>query len=121
MLHQKSEFRAPFEQRGLNVSRLFYFGESVLRPAYRGRRIGHAFFDLREEQARACGANAVCFAAVVRPDGHPARPAGYSPLDPFWRSRGYSPIPELQTELAWKEHCEAGESAKPMQYWLRQW
>lgn len=121
MIHQKAEFRAPFEERGLNVSRLFYFGESVLLPAYRGRGIGHAFFDQREEQARARGANAACFAAVVRPDDHPSHPAGYSPLDPFWRGRGYAPIPGFETSLAWKEHGEDEESDKPMQYWLRQW
>lgn len=30
MAAQKAEFRAPFEARGHDVSRLFYFGESVL-------------------------------------------------------------------------------------------
>lgn len=121
MMHQKAEFRAPFEARGLDVSRLFYFGESVLLPDYRGRGIGHAFFDLREAQAVDCGANAACFAAVVRASDHPARPAGYEPLDRFWTKRGYAVVPGLTTELGWKEHGEEGESMKAMQYWLRQW
>lgn len=121
MRHQKAEFRAPFEQRGLDTARLFYFGESVLLPDYRGHGIGHAFFDAREAQARACGAAAACFAAVIRPADHPARPADYTPLDAFWRKRGYALIPGLVTELAWKEHGEADESPKPMQYWLRSW
>lgn len=121
MLHQKAEFRAPFEARGLDVARLFYFGESVLLPEYRGHGIGHAFFDHREAQARRCGADAACFAAVIRPGDHPARPAGYIPLDAFWTKRDYAPIAGLVTELGWKEHGEDGESVKPMQYWLRQW
>ena len=121
MMHQKPEFRAPFEERGLDVQRLFYFGESVLLPEYRGRGIGHAFFDHRESHARASSADAACFAAVVRPEDHPARPAGYMPLDGFWGRRGYAPIAGLRTSLAWKEHGEAAESPKPMQYWLRQW
>lgn len=121
MMHQKVEFRAPFEARGLDVARLFYFGESVLLPEYRGHGIGHAFFDQREAQGRACGANAACFAAVIRADDHPARPAGYSSLDPFWRKRGYAPIDGLVTELAWKEWGEDSESPKAMQYWLKQW
>ena len=45
MAAQKAECREPFERRGLDTGRLFYFGESVLLPAYRGRGIGHAFFD----------------------------------------------------------------------------
>lgn len=121
MMHQKAEFRAPFEQRGLDATRLFYFGESVLLPEYRGRGIGHAFFDHREGHARERGASAACFAAVIRPGDHPGRPADYSPLDAFWTRRGYSVMPGHVTELAWKEHGEAEESPKTMQYWLKQW
>jgi GNAT superfamily N-acetyltransferase len=121
MIHQKAEFRDPFAARGLDIARLFYFGESVLLPAYRGRGIGHGFFDHREAQARQCGANAACFAAVIRPADHPARAADYVPLDAFWTKRGYAPVPGLVTELGWKDHGEADESLKPMQYWLKQW
>jgi len=119
MWAQKDEFRAPFERHGLDTSSLFYFGESVLLPDYRGHGIGHAFFDHREAAARAAGAGSATFAAVVRPADHPSKPAGYSPLDSFWRKRGYELVEGLTTELAWKEHGEAEESAKPMQYWMR--
>lgn len=120
MWAQKAEFRAPFESRGIDTSRLFYFGESVLLPDYRGHGIGHAFFDHREAQARNCGASAATFAAVIRPGDHPARPEGYVPLDAFWTKRGYAPVEGFVTELGWKEHGEAEESVKPMQYWMRQ-
>ena len=119
MWAQKAEFRAPFEARGLDTRRLFYFGESVLLPTYRRQGIGHAFFDAREAAASKAGATAATFAAVIRPIDHPARPQGYQPLDPFWTKRGYAPIPGLVTELAWKEHGEAEESPKSMQYWLK--
>lgn len=121
MVHQKAEFRDPFAARGIDVARLFYFGESVLMPAYRGQGVGHAFFDHREAQARACGANAACFAAVIRPADHPARPEPYVPHDAFWTKRGYSPVPGLITQLGWKDHGELDETLKPMQYWMRQW
>ncbi|WP_225204957.1 GNAT family N-acetyltransferase [Novosphingobium huizhouense] len=121
MCHQNAGFRAPFEAHGLDSAGLFYFGESVLLPDYRGRGIGHAFFDAREAQARACGAEAACFAAVIRPEDHPARPAGYTPLDAFWTRRGYAPVAGLVARLAWKEHGETSESDKPMQVWLRRW
>ncbi|WP_126174029.1 GNAT family N-acetyltransferase [Altericroceibacterium xinjiangense] len=119
MAGQKAEFRAPFEARGLDTARLFYFGESVLLPDYRGRGIGHAFFDRREAAARAAGATHACFAAVVRGPDHPARPLAYRPLDEFWRKRGYGKVSGLVTHLSWKEHGDAAECAKPMQCWMR--
>lgn len=119
MAAQKAAFQAPFVARGLDVSRLFYFGESVLLPEYRGQGIGHAFFDQREAQALRLGAEAACFAAVIRPDTHPDRPVDYVPLDGFWGRRGYGPVAGFVTEFAWKDHRDAGETAKPMQYWLR--
>lgn len=121
MMHQKAEFRAPFEAKGIDTAQLFYFGESVLLPEYRGHGIGHAFFDHREAQAVRCGANAACFAAVVRSEDHPARPERYTPLDGFWAKRGYAVVPGLTTELAWKEHGDAAEKVNVMQYWMRQW
>ena len=80
---------------------------------------GKEYVDHREAHALACGATATHFAAVIRPEQHPAKPAGYVPLDGFWRKRGYAPLPGFVTQLAWKEHGEEGESLKPMQYWLR--
>ena len=119
MAGQKEEFRKPFEDRGIDTGALFYFGESVLLPDYRGHGIGHAFFDHREAAAKAGGAGAATFAAVIRPDDHPLKPAGYSPLDSFWRKRGYEPLEGVTTQLSWKEHGAEVETTKPMQYWLR--
>lgn len=119
MAGQEAGFKAPFERHGLDIASLFYFGESVLLSDYRGRGLGHAFFDHREAQARRWGASAACFAAVIRPPGHPDRPAGYRPLDAFWRKRGYAPVEGLIAEIAWKDYGEADESAKPLQAWMR--
>lgn len=120
MWAQKPAFRQPFEARGLDTATMFYFGESVLLSQYRGQGIGHAFFDAREVQARHCGAKTACFAAVVRSADHPDRPAGYRPLDGFWQTRGYAPMPGFVTHLAWKDHRDEAESEKPMQYWVRE-
>ncbi|SON56972.1 hypothetical protein HDIA_3431 [Hartmannibacter diazotrophicus] len=119
MRAQKDEFRAPFEVRGFDIDRLFYFGESVLLPQYRGLRIGHAFFDHREAQARAEGATHATFCSVVRPPDHPARPADYRPHDVFWTKRRYAPVAGLVTHFSWLDVGESEETEKPMQFWLR--
>ncbi len=119
LIAQDDYIRAPFVRQGIDSAPVFYFGESVLLPEYRGQGIGHAFFDQREAAARAYGASHASFCAVVRPADHPRRPADYVPLDAFWQRRGYAPVPGLTGEFHWQEHGEAGESAKPMQYWMR--
>lgn len=118
MRAQKAEFQRPFTERGIDVDRLFYFGESVLLPQYRGQGIGHAFFDRREAAGRTAGAEQASFCAVVRPADHPARPADYQPLDAFWRKRGYRPVAGFITDFEWKEIGDAEEVSHQMQYWI---
>ena len=119
MSGQKPDYQAKFNEHGIDVSTLYYFGESVLLSDYRGQGIGHAFFDHREEQARLHGAKAATFCGVIRPDDHPARPADFSPLDPFWRKRGYAMVPGLISTFSWKDIGDAEQTEKPMQYWMR--
>ena len=114
-----AEFAAPFAARGLDLSAIFYCAESVLLPEYRGRGVGGAFFDYREAQARRLGRAKSCFCAVVRPEDHPARPADYAPLDPFWRKRGYAPVEGLTAAFPWKDLGDEEETEKPMQFWMR--
>lgn len=113
------EFRAPFEAHGYAIERIFYYGESVLLPEYRGQGIGKAFMTERERHAAQTGYDLVAFCAVQRAEDHPARPANYRPLDGFWKSRGYQRHPELTTHFAWKDVGDSDESEKPMTFWLK--
>ncbi len=119
MTGQDSAFRAPFEERGHDVARLFYFGESVLLPDYRGHGIGHTFFDAREAAAKKAGADAACFCGIVRPVDHPLRPDRARDLTHFWRKRGYVPIDGVMAQYDWKDIDQAEETSHPMQYWHR--
>jgi len=111
---------APFLARGLDLSRIFYFGESVLDPAYRGQGIGVRFFEEREAHARGFGSfDTACFCAVQRPESHPARPADYVPLDAFWQKRGFAQDPGFTTGFSWRDLGEAGETEKPMAFWFK--
>jgi GNAT superfamily N-acetyltransferase len=113
-------FQAPFRARGFDPRRVYYCGESVLLPEYRGRGLGHRFFDQREAHARALGGYAwIAFAAVDRPADDPRRPPGYRSLEPFWTRRGYVRQDGMTMYLAWKEHGEAAASEKPLTFWLR--
>ena len=113
-------FAEPFRARGYDIEKLFYCGESVLRHTYRGRGIGHAFFDHREAHGRSLGRlTHVTFCGVVRPADHPLRPTEYRPLDGFWRKRGYAPVEGLVGRYSWREIGADAETEKPMQFWMR--
>ena len=113
------EFGRPFAERGLDPAGFFYFGESVLEKAFRGRGVGVRFFEERERAAAGAGFSQCVFSAVVRPPDHPARPAGYRPLDGFWTRRGYARIEGLSTGFSWRDLGEEGETVKPMEFWSR--
>lgn len=114
----KPAFCRLFADRGFDIRTIFYFGESVLLPEYRGQGIGHRFFDEREAAARDTGADKATFCAVDRTRSDVRVPVGYSPLDPFWRSRGYEPVPGLSVEMGWEEHGMDGMIDHTMQFWL---
>ena len=113
------DFAAAFAGTGVDLSEIFYCAESVLLPDYRGQGVGHRFFDIREAHARALGRRHVAFCAVQRPEDHPARPAGYRPLDDFWRARGYTPLQGVVAHFGWRDIGEQAETKKPLQFWMR--
>ncbi len=113
------DFAAAFAESTLDMADIFYCAESVLLPAYRGQGAGHGFFDAREAHARELGFAKSAFCSVIRPKEHPLHPTGYTPLDPFWRKRGYQPLPGVVAEFAWKDIDQPKENTKALQFWLR--
>ena len=115
-----ASFAVPFIAAGIDPSSVFYFGESVLLPEYRGRGIGHRFFDAREAYALGMGRFAMtAFCAVERHADDPRRPADHRGNEAFWTARGYRRQDSMRCALDWKE--VGGEATVPhtLQYWLR--
>ena len=120
MVGHADAFAEPFRAAGHDPTRVFYFGESVLEAGYRGRGLGHRFFDAREAHARRQGGyDFTAFCAVVRPDDHPRRPRNYRPLDGFWLKRDYVKQPGMIATLEWTDVDQPRPTAKPMQFWMR--
>lgn len=120
MREADSAFQRPFQDRGIPVESVFYCGESVLLPAFRGMGLGHRFFDEREAHARSlAGIRWISFASVERAASDPRRPPGYRSNDSFWAHRGYAPQPDMKVQLPWKQIGEAHETEQTLTMWLR--
>jgi GNAT superfamily N-acetyltransferase len=118
---EDDEFIQPFLNNGYDIDSVFYFGESVLKKAYRGQGVGVRFFQEREAFAKSRDRFRLStFCSVDRPKDHPLRPPDYVPLDTFWRNRGYDKRPELVTAYSWKDIDEQEETEKEMVFWTKE-
>jgi len=111
--------KEPFLKAHMDLSKIYYFGESVLLKDFRGYGIGHAFFDGREAAAKKFNYQITAFCGVKRPENHPLKPADYRPLDEFWKKRGYEKQSNLTSYFSWKDIGDIEESKKEMIYWIK--
>ena len=116
---ESDNFRAPFLAKGIAERDVFYFGESVLLREYRGRGLGHRFFDERENHARRNDFRMTAFCAVERDVHDSRRPAGYVPNDAFWRKRGYERQGDMFCAIEWRELNATSACTHALRFWLR--
>jgi GNAT superfamily N-acetyltransferase len=108
LAHEPAALTQPFVAHGFDVARVFYFGESVLLPAYRGHGIGVGFFREREAHARSLGRfGHVAFCGVVRPPGHPRR------LRTTPRSTNSGASADLRPSMGWWARSAGATSTRP--------
>ena len=69
------EFRIPYENKGINPKEVFYFGEAMLIPAYRGLGLYRIFMSKRQNAANQYGAKMCSFLSVKRSYDHPLKPS----------------------------------------------
>lgn len=120
LVEADTDFREPVEAAGFDPCEVFYFGESVLLPEFRGRGLGHRFFDQRESHASNLGFQRTGFFSVIRADDHPLKPHGYRPLDTFWQNRGYARQHSIIARFPWKQLGEAQASLHKLVFWMRE-
>jgi GNAT superfamily N-acetyltransferase len=120
LMDETDNVKTPFRAAGIDIGRVFYFGESILLHDYRGAGVGVRFFEEREAHARATSAcDFAAFCAVQRPVDHPARPTDAVALDAFWRTRGFTSYPELTCAMSWKEVGAAAETPHQLAFWMK--
>lgn len=122
LIDESEEFHKAFKNSEYDFSKIFYFGESIILKEFRGHRIGHEFFKLREDHAKAVipDLQITCFCSVNRPN-HPLTPEGYRPLDEFWLRMGYERNEDLVLWFPWKDIDKDKEDKKSLTFYLKSW
>ncbi len=119
LIREPDSVQAPFRNAGIPPESVFYFGESILEPAWRGHGIGVRFFTERERCARSTpGIQLAAFCAVDRLPSDPRRPHDYQPLDSFWQNRGFSKT-HLQTHFTWLEIGSPAPTSQSLTFWTK--
>lgn len=116
---ETQEVQKPFREYEFPMQKIFYLGESVLLPQYRGHKIYRQFFQQREAAARKYGSRITAFCAVERALNDPRRPPHFQDLTQVWQHFGYTKNLKLKTYFEWQEIGEVEKSAKPMIFWLK--
>jgi len=114
------EVKKAFVENDHDISSYYYFSESMLLKKYRGRGLGHHFYDERETHAQKLNKyKHLCLCCITRSDDDPRKPDDYIPLDDFWKKRGYVKHPELICEVGWRDLNEEENSTKSMIFWIK--
>lgn len=122
LVDEDPEFQKPFLDQNIDIKNIYYFGESLLHSDYRGQKIGHLFFDERENFAVLTHHfMTTCFCSVKRPENHPLKPKNYRSHHQFWNQRGYILQKDLIAKYDWKDRNENHESTKNLEFWTRDW
>jgi len=119
---EHTQIQMPFVQQGFDLSRIFYCGELLLLPEYRGLGLGGRLFTEVDNRVHQLGIerfDMICGCVVQRPENHPLRPASFRPLDSFWQKFGYTKRSNLIGTFTWKDIGEAIETPKPMEFWIK--
>ena len=117
---ESPSLQQPFKDRHLEISSYYFFGESLLLKPYKGRGIGHHFFDAREAHVTHFPSfKHICFCVPIHTDSETNKQQDFVPLHDFWRKRGYIHHPEMQTLVLRRKIGDKHPGESKMSFWIK--
>jgi len=107
--------------RGMDASKGYYFGETIILPEYRGQGIGTILVNMQEEHARTLGCTFVCFIAVKREADHPLRPKNYTEAAVVFERLGFEKTKSV-VSFSWPTLQADGtvrEEVNLLDFWIK--
>jgi GNAT superfamily N-acetyltransferase len=120
LIHEDAQMQGAFAGTTLPLEEIYYIGELLFRPAYRNCGLGQKTLASLESHVRSLGSHRTLTCATVeRPDDHPLRPEGYTPIARFLARTGFVRLPGVTTSFMWRE-TDGVERDHPMQFWSKE-
>jgi len=109
------------ERMGMDATKGYYFGETIILPEYRSQGIGSTIVNMQEEYARTLGCTFVCFIAVQREPDHPLRPKDYVEAAIIFERLGFKKT-ESSISFSWPTIQADGavrEQGNLLDFWIK--
>jgi len=117
---EPASFTAPFAGSLFSPDAIYYLGELLFLPGYRGQGLGSRLMKEFEDHARSLGRyHHMAGATIVRPEDHPLRPSDYHPIDSFLTNAGLIKHPELHVTLPWPD-LDGNVTENTMVFWIKE-
>lgn len=117
---EEEDFTTPFLTQGWDLAKVYYVGELLFLPPWRGRGLGTRLLALLAAHVRALGTyRHLACATVEREADHPLRPPDFIPIDRFCMRQGFVKHPELSCRVCWRE-LDGVRSPKSMLFWIKE-
>ncbi|MRR35705.1 GNAT family N-acetyltransferase [bacterium] len=117
---EPASFTAPFAGSPFSLDTIYYVGEVLFFPAYRGQGLGSRLLQEFEDHVRALGRyQRLACATVVRPETHPLRPSDYRPIDGLLLRAEFIKYPELRVALPWPD-LDGNITENTMVFWMNE-
>jgi GNAT superfamily N-acetyltransferase len=116
--HEGAALRDPVVAIPWPVDQLYYVGELLFRPAYRGRGLGQRLLAEYEGHIRTLGFSKIVCVTVERPVDHPLRPDSDLPIDRFLARTGFVRLDGVTTRFSWLE-VDGVRRDHTMQFWMK--
>lgn len=110
-----------FATAGYDPGSIYYYGEIIIEPQYRGFGISAIIYKMQDDYAKLNKFKFIALATVIRSDNDLRKPANHQPSDPIWNRFGFTKTniifdydwPTIQSDF-----LTENESHK-MVYWLK--
>lgn len=117
---EPAAFTAPFADGPYPLATIYYLGEILFLPGYRGQGLGTQLLKEFEDHVRSLGRyRYLACATIVRPEDHPLRPSAYHPIDGLLIRAGLIKHPELHVTLPWPD-LDGAITDNVMEFWMKE-